>query len=399
MKILGKERIERLLFQFFRWVPFRNKTVLFKSFGGQYNDNPKYISEMLHQMSPDTRIVWIISDKCKDVVPEYVTTIPYHGLKYYYYTGRSNVVVDNITGIRGGIEESYSKFFLWTMKSKHQLNIATWHGTPIKKIGLDTKELKEKKYYLTSADFMISGCKYTQEHLAKAFFPIPVINSGTPRNDLLVKKMSFENLYRLKSKLNLPYDKKIILFAPTFRNNVEYSGVKQMQEFDIKKIVSLFEHKFGGEWIFVFRVHHEVLKKIDTDTLVRNNPLYLFDGNEHDDMAEYLAVTDVLITDYSGSIFDFALTGKPCFLYTPDKEHYITDERGVYIPLEELPYPHSTEIDELYQLIEQYDEDVSHKRIQAFNLLIGNSEIGNAAEKITNIICDFIKCGRKENIL
>jgi CDP-glycerol glycerophosphotransferase len=138
-----------------------------------------------------------------------------------------------------------------------------------------------------------------------------------------------------------------------------------------------------------------VLKKIDVDAVTATYPGVVLDGNQHDDMAEYLSVTDALITDYSGSVFDFALTGKPGFLYTPDKEHYIKDERGVYISLDELPYPHAVTAEALYELIEQYDPEASQKRIADFNEKVGNSEFGNAAEKVALCISKYLETNNK----
>lgn len=396
MHFLNPARTERMIFQILRFFPFKRKTVLFKSFGGQYNDNPKYVSERLHQLSPETRIVWVITNKCKEDLPQYIKQIPSEGLEYCYYAGRSNVIVDNITGIRGGIKGAYSKCFLWTMKSKTQLNIATWHGTPIKKIGLDTKEQKDRKYYLTSADYMISGCAYAQDHLSKAFYPLPIVNSGTPRNDVLINGLTRTTKDNIRKKLGLPFGKKIILFAPTFRDNVEYSGVIQIKAFDIERILSTLNGKFGTDWVFVFRVHHEVLKKIDIENLKKRNSERIYNGNLHDDMAEYLAISDALITDYSGSIFDFALTGKPGFLYVPDKEHYIKDERGTYISLDELPYPHADNIEDFYKLIEEYDAESAKRRIYEFNQKIGNAETGRASENLARQIIKFLETGDKE---
>lgn len=396
MHFLNSARTERMIFQILRFFPFKRKTVLFKSFGGQYSDNPKYISEKLHQLSPETRIVWVITNKCREDLPQYIKQISSEGLEYCYYTGRSNVIVDNITGIRGGVKDTYSKCFLWTMKSKRQLNIATWHGTPLKKIGLDTQKQKGRKYYLTSADHMISGCEYTQDHLSKAFYPLPVVNSGTPRNDILINGLTRTKKDNIRKKLGLPFGKKIILFAPTFRDSVEYSGVIQMKEFDIERILSTLNEKFGTDWVFVFRVHHEVLKKIDFENLRKYNSERIYNGNLHDDMAEYLAITDALITDYSGSSFDFALTGKPGFLYVPDQEHYIKDERGTYISLDELPYPHADNIEDFYKLIEEYDAESAQRRINEFNQKIGNAETGRASENLARQIIKFLETGDKE---
>ena len=381
-----------------RPFPIITNTVFFQSFGGQYNDNPKYISEKLHDLRPEFHIVWAISpDKCntKDI-PEYVLRVDMNSNDYINYISKSQVLVDNMTGMRGSVRRKDSKGIKWLLSSKRQLNISTWHGTPIKRIGLDMKEAFSLSAYITSSDYLIAGCRYTQEHLSKAFAPINVICCGTPRNDILVKGLDDAQKRDLKIKLRLPVDKRIILFAPTFRDTSEYSGIFQMEKFDIGRILKTFQNKFGDEWVFVFRVHHEVLKKINAETISNKYAGMVISGNTHDDMAEYLAVSDALITDYSGSVFDYTLTGRPGFLFTPDKDHYLNDERGVYIPIEELPYPYAVDLEAFYQLIEDYQEEEALERINKFNIRVGNAEGGNASEFLARKIIKFIETGEKE---
>ncbi len=381
-------------------LPILKNTVFFQSFGGQYNDNPKYISENLHDRMPDVKIVWAVYSQKSEVnaIPSYVKQVLIDSKEYIKYSCRSQVIVDNMIGVRAFLSKRNRKVLAALFKSNRQLNISTWHGTPIKKIGLDMKDAKSRNYYLTSADYLISGCEYTREKLERAFYPIKVVNCGTPRNDLLVNEMPESRRLFLKKRLGLPENKKIILFAPTFRDSIEYSGVYQMEHFDIAHILELLKKKFPGtEWVFVFRVHHEVLKKIDVERLTKFYSGIVFNGNLHDDMAEYLAVTDALITDYSGSIFDFALTQKPGFLFVPDKYHYINEERGVYINLEELPYSNAESLNGFYNLISAYDEIESRERIKRFNINIGNSETGRASEFLASEIINFMNTGKKGN--
>ncbi len=119
----------------------------------------------------------------------------------------------------------------------------------------------------------------------------------------------------------------------------------------------------------------------------------VINGNLHDDMAEYLAVADALITDYSGSVFDFALTGKPGFLYTPDKDHYINDERGVYLELEQLPYDSAID-DEKYADLEKRARaelstpDVRRARLKKALAMKGTISAMEAHSGITGLIVE-----------
>ena len=96
-------------------------------------------------------------------------------------------------------------------------------------------------------------------------------------------------------------------------------------------------------------------------------------------MQELLLISDVLITDYSSSIWDFSLTGKPAFLFTPDLDAY-TGERDFYTPIDSWPYPYSEDMDGFVKLIEAYDAQASEEKIRAHHQKLGNCESGAAAK-------------------
>ena len=113
-------------------------------------------------------------------------------------------------------------------------------------------------------------------------------------------------------------------------------------------------------------------------------------------MAEYLACADVLLTDYSSSMFDFALTGRPCFLFAPDREHYEKRERGFYMSYDALPFPASYTGGELLEKIKTFDKESYKQKIAKFLAAIGDAEDGRASERITRCIIHFIRKGEKK---
>lgn len=372
-------------------LPIIRRTIFFQSFGGQYNDNPKYISEKLHELEPAIEIVWAVSDKskCNDL-PEYVKRVEIDSSEYVKYSCRSQVIVENMNGIRGFISVKPLPFLISLITSKRQLNISTWHGTPLKHIGLDIPDMKQYKYMYTSANYISAGCEYTMEKFQKAFYPAKIKMNGSPRNDILVN-FSEEKRENLKKRLGIPLNKKVLLFAPTFRESVYESGIHQIKKLDFNKLSEALVKKFGGDWCFVFRAHHEVMKEINIYELYDKfgNQSFI-DGNQHDDMAEYLVVSDVLLTDYSSCMFDYMLTKRPVFLLTLDKFHYCNDERGLYFPMNELPFPCAIDVDALYQNIVEYDVKTFPDKIELFLNKIGNREDGKASERIAMEILDFM---------
>lgn len=377
-------------------IPIKKNVVCFDSFGGQYNDNPKYVSEELHRQCPNITIVWNHSGKGKDILPNYVKIVDNSTYKGRMIFNTAQVVVDNHTGIRSGmcyknniIQNIFYK--LKNIKRKGQLCISTFHGTPLKRIAMDEPGAHTNFVFYSSTNYVLSGCKYTSECFRTAFENTTEIREyGTPRNDIFFNdKISVNNL---KLKLGLPLDKKVVLYAPTFRNDTEISGVIQIKSIDFTKLFLALSDTFGGQWCFVFRAHNLVQQKINFDLLQKNNPMVeLINGNQHDDMAEYLKCTDILITDYSASMFDFALTQRPCFLYAPDVNEYGRSERGFYRNIKSLPFPVATDFKDLIEAIVQFDKErYAHKVCHLLDE-IGNMEDGKATKRVVEDILAFIK--------
>ena len=369
------------------------RAVLFNSFGGQYNDNPKYISEMLHKHAPQVTIYWTKSNKGRDTFPDYAKIVEMGSGEYQKLVNTAAVVVDNHTGLRSNIckkNKLATCFLLWltNKKKRGQLNISTWHGTPLKKIGMDEPGNRNSCFYFCSTDYMLSGCSYTSIALRSAFGKdLKIKEYGTPRNDLLFKDNVSKD--ELKRKLGIPLNKKVLIYAPTFRNNPDISGFRQMESIDYLLLLRELEHKFGGEWCFVFRVHNLVLDKLNNTQLIKYGDS-IINGNLHDDMAEYLFCSDLLLTDYSGSLFDFSLTKRICILYTPDLEEYANNERGFYMPISKLPFPIAKNFDEVIDAIRSFDEKKYKLEIDDFLKLLENKEDGHASERVVSDILSFL---------
>lgn len=378
---------EKLLFGLFKFIPLKKNMVLFKSFGGQYGDNPKYISEKLHEMNPELMLVWAVSDKSsRSDFPQYVTRVEINSIKYIYYCSVSKTLVDNMSGIRGIRNNKSRRVYNFFLTRKGQMNVSTWHGTPLKRIGCDVIGDKISNYQ-TSANFITVGNRYSFNIFKHAFNGIDIKMYGSPRNDILLKKNI--DINQIKDKLGLPKNKKILLYAPTFRNEIDNSGVKQIQEINLQYLFKVLNQKFGGDWVLVLRVHHEVLAQIHKICSDYVDDTWVFDGNLHDDMAEYLVCTDVLLTDYSSSLFDFMLVDKPCFLMAFDRQNYVYDERGIYFPIEELPFSFSDTVEQLYRNILNYDFDETTSNVRKFLDKIENYDDGNSAERIANLILKY----------
>lgn len=375
------------------FIRIRKKVVLFSSFGGQYNDNPKYISLKLHEKFPEYTQLWVISDKSKEYPPEYTNIIRYGSIEYFKAIYYSEIIIDNHSGLRSSKYEK-KKWFMMPLYSflsrriKKQLCISTWHGTPIKKIAMDEPGARDRYIFKCSSNYVMAGCTYTETVLYQSLDrKVKIVGLGTPRNDVFFRDIDTINL---KKRLGIPSDKKVVLFSPTFRDDIEKSGKIQMESLDIEKLLSTLSLKFGGSWCFVFRLHNLVQRAINFDDLLKKKGnVCIVDGNQCDDMAEYLACTDVLLNDYSSSMFDYALSKKPCFIYAPDFDTYSTQERGLYFDIKSLPFPFATNQEQLLNNINSFDNSLYLNGVNALLDNLGNYETGAASEKVVNMIHQF----------
>lgn len=369
-----------------RILPLRN-TLYFCSYHGQYCDSPKYISIRLHKEYPSMDIIWEISSKCHERLPEYVNKVTPFSIKSAYLRSRSKVVIDNYLGWSYGYQQKKGlKYYLLShIKHSEQINICTWHGTPIKKIGLDEPKNMNKSitYFYSTANFLLAGNQFVYDLFSRQTKKALQIEMfGTPRNDILFcNDFSLKN--ELKKKLKLPLDKKIILFAPTFRNTPEFCGIAQIKMLNIEELLSRLKEKFAGEWIFVWRVHDSVLEIMENQQI---DSSFVVSGNFGDDMAEYLCCSDILLTDYSSAMFDFIICKRPCFLFCPDVEDYASIERGFYFKIDDLPFPMAREGNELCNLITAFDEEQYLDGIEKLSNTIGLMEKGNATETVVEYL-------------
>lgn len=399
MLVLIKKVINGFIYKL---SPIKANRIVFSSLEGQYSDSPKAISESFHNMHPNFQIVWLLKKENFKKAPEYVTAIDINSILAHYYSGSAKIVIDNvyaenaITIFDNNIKATLkAKVHLWFHRKKKQLIFSTWHGTPIKKLGIDQVNNHITDFCCNKIT-MILGDQYTLDIMRRITFNrMEMQLIGTARNDILFKK---EYAQSIKKKLGLQ-GKKIVLFAPTFRGSglqfsdrdIEKSGLDQINSIDFDELFRVLSEKFGGEWVFVCRFHYHVAEKVDWGKIQAQYNGQVINGNILQDMADYLSCADILVSDVSSCMFDFALTQKPCFTFFLDKEYYENSERGLYINLEDLPFPFAENYDELLSNIKDFDNSTYKAKLSANREVFGFVDEGNSAEKIINFILDRLK--------
>ena len=372
---------KRIYYKFLRTF-FCKKRVVFISFNGkQYSDNPKFISEKLHELSPKTKQVWFFvnPDKMRENIPDYIQCEKLTNRRLLRYLQTSRVWVDNDLLV-------YKSFITKYPKRKDQIFIQSWHGDRgLKKCFYDVKGYKPPEAAFTLqtpgfCDYLLTGSAFAEKVVRTMFrYKGKLLTCGYPRNDCLINKNE-EAIKKVKQKLDISEDTKILLYAPTFKGKI---GDKMTEHIDFKKIVEILEEKTKQNWIVAYRPHH-----IGKDTEIPSCTRFFYTNKLFEDMAEILQATDLLITDYSSCAGDFILTNKPVILYINDYDAYISSDRGLHFDIEKTPFLFAKDNEELQEIVENLTTIKAKNNCEELKSFYGCTETGHASETVVNLILE-----------
>lgn len=272
----------------------------------------------------------------------------------------------------------------------NQVYVQCWHGTPLKRLGYDLsasdnamnsmQEIRQK--YRTDAakfSYLVSPSPFTTKVFATAWNLVEtgqtdkIIEEGYPRNDRLINATP-EEVKKLRQNLGVD-DKKVILYAPTWRDNQHTSGTgyTYKTEVDFDKL----RNELGDEYVILFRAHYLVANSFDFDKYKG----FVVDVSSYSDINELYLAADILITDYSSVFFDYSNLGKPIIFYMYDLEQYAGELRGFYISLDELPGPIVRDEDHLLAEIHACDGWSPDEKYQSFCAKYNPKDDGNASAR------------------
>lgn len=359
-------------------IPVQSRKIVFDNFNGKgYGCNPKYIAEELIREKVECDMVWLVNDFSYEL-PSCIRKVKYGSVKAAYELATAGIWIDNVRNAKG------------VKKKKQQFYLQTWHATlGLKKVEADVEMYLDKRYVKAAkedgkiTDLMIVNNEYMENLIRKSFwYHGEILKVGLPRNDVLLNPSQ-----KLKEKIyqyfQIEENKKIVIYAPTFRNHLQF-GVYQ---FNYKKVCEQLKQKFEGEFIMLVRLHPNIAKY---DTIVKYDDIVL-NATQYSDIQELLAIADVAITDYSSIMFDFSIAGKPVFLFAKDLEEYQAKERNLDFDLKTLPFSLSNREEELYEQIELFSESEYRKKCQKFYQEIGLKQKENSAYEIVKKLEDKMK--------
>ena len=342
----------------------------------QYGCNPRYLTEYLLEHYPDMEIVWVfrkgvnISD-----VDKRVKCVRFRTWEYLKMVNSAEFLVTN---------SRTDPWHIYWHKRPSQKYLMLWHGgAALKRIERDVEDrlgfsyVQKAKRDSKVCDLMISGCRANTKLIKRSFwYSGEILEAGIPRNDIFFNETLHRSIRQhIIEQYNLPSDGRIVLYAPTFRR----SGTIEPYRINWNDMIPRLERMFGGAKVtLLLRLHPNLIGKADTSSLI-NHPSVI-DMTRYHDMQELLCVSDMLITDYSSSMFDYAMLRRPCMLYATDVAEY---DRGYYYDFRELPFPLAQNSEQLINLIENFDEKEYQGDLKTFlDERLGLVERGVAAEEL-----------------
>lgn len=380
-----KKIIMRIAISPLKLLPVKtSRVLLINDMSPHYADNLKYIGEEIRKRKKSIELIYAgySLDCVKSLKEKGIRPVQLNSFMYFFYGMTSKVLITNSGGI------SYLPL------RNNQYVINTWHGGgAYKKMGIDMYEdtpmfRKDMALAAKETDVLLTTCKRFKDAYCKAMLESPdkFWEIGMPRNDDL-KNGNKEKRENVRKKLGLDQQDRLILFAPTYRKqNDDYfnDSIAISYGIDEARTCNALHEKFGGNWIFAYRYHPCIVNRQTV-----KNAKNVIDLTDYDDMQELLLAADVLINDFSSSMWDFMLTGKPCFIFAKDLKHYV-ETTDLYTPVSEWPFPIAESNEELVENINGFNEENYRKNCKNHYELLGGCETGRATE----IVCDWIleKC-------
>ena len=369
-----------------------DKTIFFESFGGaSASCSPKAIYNYLIENKDykDYKFIWAFKNPEKDHLikkNKNLTIVKSKSKDYYKYLSKSKYWIVN------------SLLDLSVIKKKNQIYVQCWHGTPLKKLRCDitvtgsvlnTKEevIKRNNLDVAKIDYFISPSKYSTEKFTSAFNlknlnkENIIIEKGYPRNDKLINYTQ-NDINDIKEKLNIKTNKKIILYAPTFRDDEHKSGLGYTYKLNID--FDKLKKELGKDYVILFRAHYFIANSFDFNKYKD----FVYNVSDYDDINDLYIISDLLITDYSSVFFDYAILKRPILFYMYDYKNYKTKLRDFYLDLKELPGPIIEKQEDLIKNIKQIDKVFNKykKYYQTFNKKFNPYEDGKSSIRVAKEI-------------
>ena len=313
---------------------------VYNSFNGRYSDGPRVIHEAMVGRGDDgSQHVWLRDPAHGDGFPAGVETVLVDSPAAIEALESADLVVSN------------SHLEMDWRKRPGATYVQIWHGTPLKRIHADVLWgpeglLEHLSLDVDRWDVLLSPSPYGTSTMRQAFrFPGEVLEIGLPRNDLLAPPRADGVRERVRRELGLEDGRTAVLYTPTWRDDAFWEGGLDADPLALD--IDRFAAELGEDTVLLLRLHYKLTGRLRA----LEHPAVL-DVSRHPEVADLYLAADVMVTDYSSTMFDFAVTGKPLVFYTYDFDRYGEELRGFYFDLSaEPPGPLVSTTEELIEQV------------------------------------------------
>lgn len=366
-RILTRWAVPMLMFP----LPVKKNKVVFYSYGGKgYGGNCRYIAEEILRQKLPWDVVWIVNDTQMEM-PEGIRKVLFSAHTQTYELSTAKVIVSNV------------KYGMNYIKKKNQYGIQTWHSCyPPKLIEKEAEDKLTPDYVRSSkrdsrrTDLFLSNSAAMTRVIRNAFWcKGEILECGFPRNDIFFTATE-EDRTRIRNTLGIGPDTKLVLYAPTFRDD----GSMDAYSLDCEAVLEKLRGR-GEDWRLLTRLHPNVS---DVKGLFPESP-YIINATPYPDMQELLLVADILITDYSSTPPEFATMGKQVYIYAPDVPQYQA-LRGLREDYFTSPYPVNTTNGQLLQQLDTYSPETAAQQAKAYMEFSGGMDKGDASKQVVERI-------------
>ncbi|WP_425824967.1 bifunctional glycosyltransferase/CDP-glycerol:glycerophosphate glycerophosphotransferase [Streptomyces fractus] len=355
--------------------PLRDQVCYFSYNGKQCSDSPRAMHEELVRRGADLRHLWVVRDGQVEL-PDGLEKVRMWGSEWFEALATSRYIITN-----GHLPD-------WFQRRPGQVVVQTWHGTMLKQIGHDIATPRfDREYHNRLArevgnwSLLVSANRFSTPILRRAFsYQGEILESGYPRNDRLHAPDRDRTAARVRRELGLPDGKRVVLYAPTWRDDSAHKAGQF--KFDLRIDLAEARERLGEDHALLIRRHSNIV-----DVVPQAGDGFVWDVSEYPDIADLYLVADVLITDYSSVMFDYAHLERPMLFFTYDLDHYRDTLRGFYFDFEaDSPGPLLRTSEELIEAIRDIEKvHIAHQdRFARFQHLFCDLDDGKAAARVVD---------------
>jgi CDP-glycerol glycerophosphotransferase len=281
----------------------------------------------------------------------------------------------------------------WLPRKQSQIMLETWHGTPLKKLVFDMEDVHAVNPHYKNIvykqsrgwNYLLSDNPFSTEKFQSCFRfeREKILEVGYPANDPLYAPDLEERAAAIKKTLGIPLDKKVLLYAPTWRDDNYYDAGEY--KFELALDIERLKKEFDEEYVVLLRMHYWIVDKLD----LSGYDGFIYNVSNYDDVTELYMISDICMTDYSSVFFDYANLKRPILYYTYDLDKYRDVLRGFYLDMEkDLPGPLLQTNDEVVDALKNIDkiQEVYKERYEEFYNKFCCIDDGNAAKRVVETV-------------